>query len=380
MLFKSHIFKLFLLFVVISLTFAAPANAENNSHKKSPPNDIEALLANYKRQQTERKMLRSLGVDAPKATLSSDETTRVWTGNGDNYYWNDASNWTPYGAPNSSNTIGFSSNIYAGDASTYNNLNSLSVSYIGFIGESPYGYNLNGNSVKLTGGIFDSNEDPESFNFVSTGISAASNLDISGWAASNLVLNSNISMGSKKLTLNSDEDNMIFITKKISGTGSVTVRGLGYGVFLTSGNTSKISGPVTVNGNGLLGGKGKIGKLTTKSTGHISPTGCLYTKSVSLGGTFNSQLRGASSCNKDKLGVTGSVTIASGSQLKTTLKSGYKPKKGAKFTLITNDKSDKIKGRFKNRPEGHKFNIGNYRFKITYKGGSGKNDVVLTRL
>ena len=58
----------------------------------------------------------------------------------------------------------------------------------------------------------------------------------------------------------------------------------------------------------------------------------------------------------------------------------FAPRKGARFNIVTIAGANAVKGTFSNLPEGGTLNIGGQRFSITYKGGDGANDVVLTAI
>lgn len=135
---------------------------------------------------------------------------------------------------------------------------------------------------------------------------------------------------------------------------------------------------------GILKGIGKINNTLFMESGKVAPglsPGCLTSGGISFtGGTLEIELAGSKACsNYDQLVVKGVVDLGSKTKLDLKLLNSYLPTKDSKFTIIKNDGSDKITGKFRSLPEGATFGHNGGLFKITYKGGTG-NDVVLTVL
>lgn len=146
-----------------------------------------------------------------------------------------------------------------------------------------------------------------------------------------------------------------------------------------------VRGATDVRDGGLLEGKGKVGRLVVHARGTVSPghsPGCLSTGNldIKLSGTYKAQINGGTVCSGyDRLKVSGSVKIRTGGRLVLSVGNSFHPAHGSKYRIISNNGTDAVSGHFKSKPEGQHFTIGNFGFKITYKGGTG-NDVVLTRL
>ncbi len=140
---------------------------------------------------------------------------------------------------------------------------------------------------------------------------------------------------------------------------------------------------ITVLDGGIVGGKGTVRNVTVKSGGTIAPgksPGVLTTGDLEFekGGIYDFEMAGTKPGKYDQIKVNGSVTLGNGT-LNVDAIDGFTPKVGSKFTIINNNGSDKVNGRFKGLAEGAVFTDDGIQFRISYKGGSG-NDVVLTVL
>jgi autotransporter-associated beta strand protein len=186
--------------------------------------------------------------------------------------------------------------------------------------------------------------------------------------------------------------------------GSMNVEKVGTGVLIFSGNNS-YGGTTTVNGGkflvnndpssgvfnsaltvtaGSFGGTGKGSGSVTIGTGSgtgaiLEPgnqaIGSLISGALTLkaDATYNAEVD-LGSASGDKITVS-SVTLANSPQLSVTGTAGTLPL-GTSYTIIDNTGSSAIAGTFKNLPELALITVGAYNFRITYKGGTG-NDVVL---
>lgn len=186
--------------------------------------------------------------------------------------------------------------------------------------------------------------------------------------------------------------------------GSMNVEKVGSGVLIFSGNNS-YGGATTINGGkfllnndpssgvfnsaltvtaGSFGGTGKGSGSVTIGTGSgtgaiLEPgnqaIGSLITGALTLksDATYNAEIDLGSAAG-DKITAT-SVTLANSPQLSVTGTAGTLPS-GTSYTIIDNTGTSAIAGTFKNLPELALITVGAYNFRITYKGGTG-NDVVL---
>jgi gliding motility-associated-like protein len=186
--------------------------------------------------------------------------------------------------------------------------------------------------------------------------------------------------------------------------GTMNVEKVGTGVLIFTGNNS-YSGTTTIKGGKLLlnndpasgvfnspltveagsfGGTGKGTMAVTIGTGSgtgaiIEPgnqtIGSLIAGSLSLksDAIYNAEIdMGSATC--DKITVA-SVSLVNYPKLSVTGIAGTLPS-GTSYTIIDNTGSIAIAGIFKDLPEMGLITVGDYNFRITYKGGTG-NDVQL---
>lgn len=136
-------------------------------------------------------------------------------------------------------------------------------------------------------------------------------------------------------------------------------------------------GDITIQAGGVLKGTGtvaSINSLGTVASGE-SP-GCLATGDISLGGTFEVEIGGATACTEyDQLIVGGTVTLSG--TLSASLFNGFAPSQDQEYMIIDNDGVDAVSGTFSGLAEGATFDLGGYVLRISYVGGDG-NDVTLT--
>ena len=170
-------------------------------------------------------------------------------------------------------------------------------------------------------------------------------------------------------------------TFTIGGNSTYTV-----GITHVYGGTLVVNGaqpliPVTVESGATLGGTGTVGPITANGT--IAPgdgPGILNSSNVTFSatGNFSVQLTGPSpgAGGYDQLNVTGTNTLANATL--TVVPVFTTPVAvGQQFVILNNDLTDPVVGTFNGLPEGSTFTAGNYKFSISYVGGTG-NDVLLT--
>src|SRR5439155_10590337 len=147
-------------------------------------------------------------------------------------------------------------------------------------------------------------------------------------------------------------------------------------------NGSQTNSPVTVAG-GTLGGSGLCGAITVlggalspgASPGMLTVLGNLALTNLA---TCVFELNGTNAgADYDQINVTGAVDLAA---CALSLSLGFAPAVSNSFTLIANDGTDAVTNIFGGFPDGAVFVVNNTRFKLTYAGGPGSNDVVLSVL
>ncbi len=182
----------------------------------------------------------------------------------------------------------------------------------------------------------------------------------------------------------------------ITGTGVLNKRGTG---VLTVSHTNTLAGFAVLDGRlqfagdqpnsavgvltatSVIGGAGRIGPVLAVNgivkPGGLSPGELTTSNLVARSGTTLSfRLAGPRpGLDYDRVRVNGSVDLG-GAQLDVT--SSFTPPAGQIFTLVDNDGTDVIAGTFAGLPEGAALTIGGTRYAISYRGGSGSNDVTLS--
>jgi autotransporter-associated beta strand protein len=144
-----------------------------------------------------------------------------------------------------------------------------------------------------------------------------------------------------------------------------------------------IPNPVKVNTGGTLAGAGTVNNTVTSTGGTVSPgTSPVSTATLTVGSTaldaastFRVQLNGTAAGTFDQLAVNGTVNLGNA---RLSVQLGFQPAVNSTFVILANDGVDAITGTFANAPEGGFFAVGGTLFQVTYQGGPGNNDVVLT--
>ncbi len=172
-------------------------------------------------------------------------------------------------------------------------------------------------------------------------------------------------LGAGTLTLNGNSTNSAAVTVSA---GTLLVNGIQ-------------QSSITVDTNATLGGDGIVGNITGTG-GRIAPgggVGVLSSGNVSFSGSnsvFQVELNGpAAGLQHDQLNVRGTVALG-GSVLHVSPGSGFSPKEGQSFLILSNDSTDFITGTFSNQPQGSVFTVGALKFLVRYNAGTG-NDVAL---
>jgi autotransporter-associated beta strand protein len=221
-----------------------------------------------------------------------------------------------------------------------------------------------------------------------------------GWseAVGSLAGSGDVVLGNGQLTVGNANTDSLF-SGTMTGSGATSLVKVGSGTLLLSGNNalsgktllhggklvingSLGAGSVMVNNGAMLGGTGLVAQIAGNG-GMVNPgnsVGILKSGLITWtpSHTFRAEINGTTpGVNCDQLDVVGGINLA-GATLNVSL--GFAGGVSNQFLLIKNDGTDAITGTFAGLAEGATFVAGGAQFKITYKGGSGSNDVVLTQL
>jgi hypothetical protein len=169
----------------------------------------------------------------------------------------------------------------------------------------------------------------------------------------------------------------------LAGTAPQTFRA---GLSLPGGLFTSSTGPMTVSGGirllgGSLNGVGSVDSITAFG-GTVAPGGNLPGVLTIGAAAFNAAttlsilINGReASTGYSQLAVAGPIDLG-GSTLSLTF--GFEPPVGSSFEILTG--SVPISGTFSGLDEGAVFTQGSYQFQITYQGGTGGDNAVVTRL
>jgi hypothetical protein len=146
-----------------------------------------------------------------------------------------------------------------------------------------------------------------------------------------------------------------------------------------------LSGTGTVFDGGVVKIKG-VGDHTLRLTngalapGHTTP-GILHADVADLrGGELRILLRGpALGTGYSQLDLATGLLLDGSTRLVID-RGDFWPKMGAQFTVVNVSSANAVQNLFADLPEGGTLNVEGLRFSITYKGGAGANDVVLTMM
>lgn len=216
------------------------------------------------------------------------------------------------------------------------------------------------------------------------------NIVMSGTLAGDFWIGSSQEFGEdRNLILNTSSNT----TKLPDGTWDIIVEDTtisdvksGVDVYIQAGKTVTINGErrnVTIADGGTLKGTGTVGNITALADSHVAPgtsPGCIDAGNTTLsaGSNFDVEIGGTVGCSGyDRLNVTGTVDVT-GAVLNISFVNDFIPKVGDEFVIINNDSVDAIAGTFNDLSEGDTVKIDGVTFMVSYDGGGGENDVVLT--
>jgi len=295
--------------------------------------------------------------------------------------WSVTNNWAQNSAPASGSAVVLGPNQMTCYATNFDFIpippltNDLALgttlSTLSFTGTN---YTLYGNSITLTGGI--TNNTGPGTNLCYLDIATPGTVPVDVEPGGSLLLGGGFA-GSG------------IINKKGAGTliYSGTTMNAYLGTVVVDNGTLEVDGSFTdgsftVNG-GVLDGTGTVSAVTLNG-GTLKPgdsPGILHMEgdlAMAPGSTFEAELNGpVPGTGYDQLQVAGGVNL-NGASL--NLRPNYAVTVGTAFLILVNDGSDPIVGTFAGLPEGATFQSGGQYFSISYKAGSGHNDVVATRV
>jgi hypothetical protein len=171
-------------------------------------------------------------------------------------------------------------------------------------------------------------------------------------------------------------------------TGTTTVSG---GTLIAANSTGSAtgSGPVHVTG-GTLGGTGTIGGSVTVGGGsgsaaldpgaHPRDEATLAIQGAltfQIGGTYLYTFKATGNNSEADEVIANGVTIAGGTTLSVSGKTGVRLRVGTTFIVISNTAATPIAGTFANLPDGSIITVRGNNFRANYEGGDG-NDLTLT--
>ncbi len=336
--------------------------------------------------------LSYVGGSGNDVVLTCIVAPHAWTG-ATSVLWSNPNNWNPATVPLAGDTLLFPS----GAANTTNTNDLAAFTSFTSLVISSGGYTLNGNAIVLTNSI--------------------------SATAGTTTINLPINVSTNAVTFDAYD---LLLGGSLAGTGPITTSFTG-GLGVRIGASGSYSGTITANGHlwfnavslpitaiassailhldgaslpatavthtggsYAFNGYGSIGALTASgpvfpgdsySCGNASATQ-INTSNLSLNGYGCFALNGAAAgTGYSQLNTTGTVSLGAGSTLNVSLSPSFIPAQGQTFVLITNDGTDPVNGTFNGKPEGSVITLNTiYQFVLSYIGGIGNNDVVLTSL
>jgi hypothetical protein len=323
------------------------------------------------------------GGDGNDVTLTVTRVPKTWSGAASNL-WSNPANWVGGLVPQNGDRVRFPAGAL--NLSNTNDIAGLSLHGLLFDGA---GYSLAGNGVVITNAILASRE--VGLNVVAMPIDVQANAVTITPFRTPLRLAGGLA-GSGPITV---DGSTLFIAGAgtFSGQLNLACEELGScGILWLEDATMPSASVSSSSSAGVLLGSGTIGAV---SGVHLSPctpgaqscsgfTGgspaSLSTGSLSLDAQgLSMDIAGpAPGSGHDQVAVTGTVTL-SGTQLFAHRDLAFTPTAGQVFTIISNDGTDAVNGRFFGLPQGGLLNLAGTQFRVSYAGGDG-NDVTLTAL
>lgn len=174
-------------------------------------------------------------------------------------------------------------------------------------------------------------------------------------------------------TLTQDGSGRLILTGANTYTGVTTISS---GTLQLDGT---LAGDILVSGGTLMGAGSTTGAVTLNAAGSFitpgaSPGTLTMAALIFNSGTYVAELGTLAAYDQIR---TASVTLGAGALLTLDL-SSYAGVNGEVYTIIDNLGSNPVSGTFLGLPEGAHIVSGPYDFTISYFGGSGSNDVILT--
>jgi hypothetical protein len=328
---------------------------------------------------------------------ASAATSRRWTGAGADANWTNPANWMG-GAPVAGDSL-----IFGDTGARRTNVNNFPVdtSFDSIVFEGT-GYNLTGNRVTLTDGLFTYHDTPAALtDTVTLAIKVPELLYFNASAADHNVTYKGGFVLNAGATFQGPGTQTV--TGPVTGAGAINATGYLLNLAGTSTSTgpTKITGgavvvvtgsypgrPVSVSGSGGLAGSGTTGPVSASSSnvvtetlfpqapGVLKVTGDLTMSSAS---TYGVLVKSSAAGQYGQAVVSGTVKLAGVSLLMGG--DGATPiAVGQVLTIVKNNGPAAISGTFVNTPEGSKV-LGNHNtYRISYKGGPSGRDVTLTVL
>lgn len=329
------------------------------------------------------------------SAASMAAATRTWTGaQGNN--WSNPANWSPVGLPAPGESLSFPA--WAPLHMVDDLPSGTVVGPMSFEGEG----SLTGNALTLTGDIgYVSSPSAAAFP-ISNDLTLGANITI--YQAFGKSFNGAIDVHG--YTLRFSPAYSTVLRAPLRGSGTILIEGTGLNVTGGGSFSGTIDGRLNLTGSypnasirsPRFSGNGTAGAVHAglldpgdapplPSTGGDHVIGTLRTGSLTIdpagakenGGAYNSNPKGRLLLDlvpggaSDQLIVRGTVTLDA--SLEITLLGAPAP--GESFTIIENDGTDAVSGRFTGLSEGAMFTVGSSTLWISYRGGDG-NDVVIT--
>lgn len=308
---------------------------------------------------------------------AAEAASYTWDGGGDAIYFSDANNWDSGVLSSGAHALRINSGNPGYPMNLKQDIAGLSVDSVTFLNSGGNQYikllssqTLEVNSLRFADDVLV---------WLNTGLRVGSDgtLNLVSYERGDAHINSNIDGAGGDIRITSQGDT-IELNGDVTNASKIVARG-NDGAVSFSSIFSTDSPTYIADSNRTTQINGNFSDLILQDGATAFTFRCMYSDDFRMqsGSTMRFYIRDSAHCaGYGRVDVTGKVVIGDGVKLSFSTNPGSIPL-DSHLTIIRNDGTDAVSGRFAAKPEGHVFKVGGHYFSISYSGGTG-NDVVLT--